>query len=331
MYPVASRGDFFGGFGWWISFLIYTLSLIAVPMFIMISGYLLIDRTDSIKKNFERTIKRLVIPLTFWFTFYLIWKTTFRSVLFSASEIMNFIVSGNMFIYYFLVILIGLYLLLPIIQLIAKYGSKKLHLSILYGSFILTWFIGLTHYFSNLTGSITSLTTWWLPFFSYFWWGFIVKKEMLKKQSKFFQLFFSWILVIFFFGYAGFLLKAGNTTLAFKNGIFYWHDYLNPAIGLSSVGLFTWIISNKTLKKVTLKPIFNKTIITLASLSYGAYLIHMFVMDYIDIKHGFAIEFIGNNLISFIIIRPLITILASFSISFFISKIPYLRKIIGID
>ena len=60
----------------------------------------------------------------------------------------------------------------------------------LYGSFILTWFIGLTHYFSNLTGSITSLTTWWLPFFSYFWWGFIVKKEMLKKQSKFFPLIF---------------------------------------------------------------------------------------------------------------------------------------------
>lgn len=331
MYPVSSRGDFFGGTSWWIAFLIYTLSLFAVPVFIMISGYLLIDRTDSLKQNFQRTVSKLVVPLLFWFGFYLIWKNRFRSVAFSITEIVNFIFSGNMYIFYFLVILIGLYLLLPIFQLIAKYGSKKLHFSILYGSFIVTWIMGFTHYFANFGGSVTSLATWWLPFFAYFWWGFMVKKNYFNSPKKFLYLFIVWAIFILAIGLLGFLLNAANITFAFKNGIFYWHDYLNPAVSLMAVGLFTWAINNSRLQKITFTPIVNQLTANLATLSYGAYLVHMFVIDYLDIKHRYAIEFVGNNLISFVTIRPILTIILSFTTVWLISKIPYLKRLIGMS
>ena len=327
MYPVASRGDFFGGTSWWLAFFIYTLSLVAVPIFIMISGYLLIDRVDSLEQNFKRTIYKLIIPLLFWFGFYLIWKNQFRSVTFSMIEIVNFIFSGNMYIFYFLVILIGLYLLLPIMQLIAKHGSQKLHFAILYGSFIVTWIMGFTHYFANFGGSVTSLATWWLPFFAYFWWGFMVKKNYFQSKKKFLSLFIFWGFLILAIGLLGFLLNASNITLAFKNGIFYWHDYLSPTVGLMAVGLFTWAMS---FKKISFPPMVNKIILNLSSLSYGTYLVHMFVIDYLDIKYRYAIEFVGNNLISFVTIRPILTIMISFTIIWLISKIPYFRKLIGI-
>lgn len=329
MYPVASRGDFFGGISWWLAFLTYTFSLVAVPIFIMISGYLLVDRTDSLEKNFQRTISKLVVPLVFWFSFYLIWKNRFRSVTFSMTEIINFIFSGNMYIFYFLVILIGLYLLLPIFQLIAKHGSRKLHFNILYGSFIVTWIMGFTHYFANFGDSVTSLATWWLPFFSYFWWGFMVKKNYFKSSKKFLRLFITWIIFTLAAGFLGFLLNAAGITLAFQNGIFYWHDYLNPAIGLAAVGVFTWAMTSHKFKQITLGPVISRIVAKLASLSYGAYLTHMFVIDYLDIRHRYAIEFVGNNLISFATIRPILTIVMSFTIVWLISKIPHLRKLIG--
>lgn len=330
MYPVASRGDFFGGISWWLAFLIYTFSLLAVPIFIMISGYLLIDHTDSLDQNFKRTVSKLITPLLFWFGFYLIWKNRFRSVTFSITEIINFIFSGNMYIFYFLVILIGLYLLLPIFQLIAKYGSKKLHFKILYGSFTVTWIMGFTHYFANSGNSVTSLATWWLPFFAYFWWGFMVKKNYFKSTKKFLSLFIVWIIFTFNIGWLGFLLNAANITLAFQNGIFYWHDYLNPAVSLMAVGLFTWTITNKKFKQITFQPKIKLIISLLATLSYGSYLVHMFVIDYLDIKYRYAIEFVDNNLIDFVTIRPILSIVISFMVVYLISKIPYLRKIIGI-
>lgn len=331
MYPISSRGDFFGGTSWWMAFLIYTFSLVAVPIFIMISGYLLIDRTDSLEQSFQRTLSKLVVPLLFWFSFYLIWKNQFRSVAFSITEIINFIFSGNMYVFYFLVILIGLYLLLPIFQLIARHGSKKLHLNILYGSFVVTWIMGFTHYFANFSGNVTSLTTWWLPFFAYFWWGFMIKKNYFKSSKKFFYLFVTWIIFTLAIGLLGFLLNAANITLAFKNGIFYWHDYLNPGVGLAAAGLFAWAITSKKLKSVTFQPKISLIISALAVLSYGTYLIHMFVIDYLDIRYRFAIEFVGNNLISFVTIRPILTIVISFAIVYLLSKIPRLRKIIGIS
>jgi len=330
MYPVSSRSDFFGGTSWWLAFMIYTLSLVAVPSFIMISGYLLIDRIDSIEKNFHRTISKLVVPLIFWFGFYLGWKNKFRSVSFSITEIVNFILSGNMFIFYFLVILSGLYLLLPILQLVARHGSKKLHYIILFGSFMVTWIMGFTHYFANLSGSVTSLATWWLPFFSYFWWGFMVKKKYFQSDIKFLLLFISWVIFTIVIGLLGYNLNAANITLAFKNGIFYWHDYLSPTVSIMAVGFFTWLITNQKIKKNTFKPRISGFINNLANLSYGVFLIHMFVIDYLDIKYGFAIEFIGDNLISFVTIRPVLTILISFIIIWLISKTPYLRRLVGI-
>lgn len=332
MCSVAGRGDFFGGMSWWPAFLIYTFSLLAVPIFIMISGYLLIDRTDSLEQNSRRTFLKLVVPLIFWFVFYLVWKNQFRAVNFSFMEIVNFIFSGNMYVFYFLVILIGLYLLLPIFQLIAKHGSKKLHFRILYGSFIVTWVMGFTYYFANLGGSVTTLATWWLPFLSYFWWGFMLKKKYLNTTNKkFFYLFISWLILTMAIGLLGFLLNAHNITLAFKNGIYYWHDYLSPTISLTSISLFAWIINNKSLAKIKLKPRISNFISSAAILSYGVYLIHMFVIDYLDIKHRFAIEFVQNNLISFITIRPILSIVLSFIIAWLISKIPYARKLIGME
>ncbi len=330
-YPVFSRPDFYNGASWWIALFIYSLSLVAVPIFIMVSGYLLIDREDTIQKSIKRAIEKLLIPLLFWFGFYLIWKINYRSQTFSLLDIWQYLISGNLFVYYFLVILIGLYALLPIFQLLAKHGSHRLHLYITYGSFIVTWVLGIVNYFA-LTPYGTSSVTWWLPFVAYFWWGFMCKKVNFKTESKkFLWLFGITYLLILLLGRLGILLHTIDFLVAYQDGIYYWHSYLSPMVSLMAVGLFTWFINNQSLGRFFDHKLVHWIIQTLAPVTYGVYLVHAFVIDVVDIRFNYAIEFVDSSLLPYVLIRPVLVIGFSLAIALVISKIKYLRKVIGLS
>ena len=57
---------------WWIGNVADSMSRWCVPIFVMITGYLLLSRPgDSLKKFYARRFSRIIIPLVFWTMFYL--------------------------------------------------------------------------------------------------------------------------------------------------------------------------------------------------------------------------------------------------------------------
>src|SRR5258708_8317398 len=68
--PVYSRFDFLGGITWWVTDFWNAFSRMSIPLFIMLSGYLLLGRQESVKKGIWRTIHIVSIPLLFCFFFY---------------------------------------------------------------------------------------------------------------------------------------------------------------------------------------------------------------------------------------------------------------------
>lgn len=331
LYPVSSRPDFYNGLSWYIALITYTISLVAVPIFIMISGHLLIDRKDSIDEIKTRIIKKIVTPLFFWFIFYIFWKINYRVVNFSFWQITDMIVSGNMFFYYFLVILLGLYATLPFFQLIAEHGSARLHKILTIGSFALTWFVGLASYL-NINSNSSNFFTLFIPYVCYFWWGFMSKRYQMKDLSKKFVLIYLLpLLLTLLLGKMGIYLKTIGIVFAERDGIFYWHSYLNPMVSFMSIGLFGWAITSEKIQSLLKQKLIYKSIIYLSPLAYGVYLIHAFVIDVVDIKFNYAIEFVGTSLLPYVLVRPFLVIFFSFVVTFILSKIPYVKKLIGID
>ena len=53
--PIYAQPDFFGGKFWWITFLLNCLFRASVPLFMMLSGYLVLGKVTSLKENLERT------------------------------------------------------------------------------------------------------------------------------------------------------------------------------------------------------------------------------------------------------------------------------------
>src|SRR5438309_1203479 len=70
---IYARPDYFGGLSWWIALLLGAFSRIAIPLFVMLSGYLLLQKDETLEKSLIRATKRILIPLVFWTLFYLWW------------------------------------------------------------------------------------------------------------------------------------------------------------------------------------------------------------------------------------------------------------------
>jgi len=66
---VYTRLDFFGGFTWWIAIILDSLSRISIPLFIMLSGYLMLGKNETLEKTFKRINLKILIPLIFWILF----------------------------------------------------------------------------------------------------------------------------------------------------------------------------------------------------------------------------------------------------------------------
>jgi len=69
----------FGGLSWFIADFINSTSRIAVPLFVMISGYLAFQSYEKygIGKFLRRRVSRLFIPFIFWTAFYFLWPHFF--------------------------------------------------------------------------------------------------------------------------------------------------------------------------------------------------------------------------------------------------------------
>ena len=112
--------------GWFVSLTYFFFSKIAVPLFVMISGYLLLDREDTYVKNFQRII-RIVAALFIGTLFYYLYFIYLGKV--EKFQIANFLetvikapVSSA---YWYLYMYLGLLVMLPFLQKMVKQMTKK--------------------------------------------------------------------------------------------------------------------------------------------------------------------------------------------------------------
>src|SRR5690242_18537661 len=68
---VYTRPDFFGGTMWWITIILDSLTRISIPLFLLISGYLILRKDESFQENLKRIFFRIGIPFILWLLFYL--------------------------------------------------------------------------------------------------------------------------------------------------------------------------------------------------------------------------------------------------------------------
>lgn len=292
-----------------------------VPLFFMISGYLLLGQNESISDFLRRRFTKVGIPALVWTAAYLIWQEeAYRDgsmgILNIGLSIAKAIFGGHIeFHLWFVYVLIGLYLVMPILRALVSASPKILNY------FLILWLVanplvGLASIISGETIDSSMRLLLVEGYVGYMTLGYVLKQVHLSKKGK-------WAAIFTFF-VMGYLVYAGTNLLSARSGYFndYLYDYLGVPVIVMATSFFLWFKSmdGALSKKLT------SFIAPLSKASFGIYLVHIFV--YIGLRRGWfgfqLYSWMGPS-VYMIPLTALMIFLISFAIVFVIQRTPVLK------
>lgn len=297
---------------------------VSVPVFFMLSGYLLLNKQESIMDFYKKRAKKVLIPFIAWSLIYLFWDgyvinngDSLLSIVGSVSlEILSSPAFGHL---WFIYALLGVYLFVPVLRLFVS-AAKKTDLWYIAGIWFFTGpiisaldaFFGITisHQFGFITG-----------YFGYFLLGYLLSRyDYPKGQAISFLLFYLILSVATAVGIWYFSSQE-------KRIFLYLYNYLAPNIVLMSAAFFIFFLYWG--KKMQVEPNSRTAsfLKLLGETSFGVFLIHGIIQ--VTLKEGyfgFELSYKTGNPLVFIPLAVFTTYLISLFIVILLRKVPVARS-----
>ena len=289
-----------------------------VPVFVMISGMFFLDphKEYSLKKLYFNKIFRIATAYLVWAIFYgLVQQYHAHHAIHMKSLIKNIIFGGHYHLW-FLFMLAGLYVATPVLRHVVKNEKVLIY-------FILLGFI--TVFCSNILSMMPVVGYPWksiidrldLKLFAgystYFLLGYWLTNHKPEKKQR------TIIYVLGIFSVIATVVINSWLNIRFNKTRDYMFSNLYLNVFLTAVAVFVFFQNFFSERKFSEKQ--KKIIIELSRLSFGIYLVHAFVLEYMIgmpryfIHPAFAVPIISC-----------VTFLISLAIVFCIDKIPFVRK-----
>lgn len=292
------------------STIIMTISVItriAVALFVLISGRYVIKSLDnmSIKEFYKRRVPRLVIPLLAWSIFYfiicLIGIKGTTIITFAKDFATGFAFNMMVIHLWYLYMLLGLYLITPILYNILKNSSLKKGMII---AVSLCIFGSIVEIIKVVSGTNIWIF-WWLEFMGLFSMGYMLKEYKAKKKFNF--LIGAVVIEIIATILSILLITRGNKIgMMFHGGV-----VLNTQL----TAIFVYIFMNSCEVKDNLLSKWSKY-------SFGIYLIHPVFIVTILMSWSTGIIVID------IVIKTVLAYIISLGVIMGLSKIKILKSIL---
>jgi surface polysaccharide O-acyltransferase-like enzyme len=311
---------------WWINNVFDSLTRPGVPLFLMVSGALLLDGSKyaGIGDFFRRRFNKLFIPLFGWSLFYLyisggMASITLKTCYMPFLTILSRPTYGHLaFLYY----LIGLYLIVPILQ---KFVSSAKHSDYIY--YLSAWFV-----FNSLApelGFFTNYSFGFVPVFLVNYSGYFVAGYYFAHyfpSGNDWKWSCNWILAVSWLGCLCFTIFS-TSVLARNSGALneHYYEYSSFNVVISSFCIF--ILCKQIFANCELPAYIRKVIMCVSSAAFGIYLVHPAFLMYLHVP-----AIVMNLSGALIIMVPLLTIailLASMACIWISGLVPFLRPFWG--
>lgn len=334
IYSFTVRTDFFLTKSWFIFEPLSAISRSSLALFFIISGYLVIHKNRTVRNNLKVTFQRIVIPLFFFSIFaslfYLLKTGKALSNAFNPAYIFGDVMKFPDNWLWFLGVMLFLYLLNPLWQEIFDDESKRSIAQYITVFFFIFTITAVLLKFSTHTLLFFNSYTTWIGYVCCYLYGALAKNKWGLQQSKLLSLtLFMLGLILEITGdYFSILNQKNGTPLAFAG---YFSDNIAIPPLLMAIGMFNFFINVKSVEayKNKVTSTLYKVITLFAGLSYGIYLTHQFIVLTLYDILGLSVDSARVNVYFFFIAIYTITLLGAAAITFFISRIPILRIIIG--
>ena len=302
---------------WWFANLYNGGYRYVVPIFVMLSGALLLPREEAIGPFLKKSFMRIVLPFLFYNMLFSIfnWQVRLRGKSFGLAEGLNWVgqqyFNGASYHFWYIYMIIGIYLFIPIIGRWIR-SAPESHIQYFLGIWGLTILFNNPHFpYLKLPIALTDFT----GYVGYLVLGYYLSTKEFSSRIK------GKAFAVFVLGTLWTML--GSYYFTAENGKFYGLLYANfsPSVVLATIGLFLFF-RYQNLDIRILSPFRD----WVSSHSYGIYLVHIIVLFYLA-KAGVYGEMLHPSIA--VPLTALACLLISGGIVWILRKIPLIKYVAG--
>ena len=285
---IASAGAMQMDDNWMSSNIYNSLVRACVPLFLMLSGALLLTRTEDAATFYRKRFVRILPPLLFWSVFYALWRTSLGAGYSSVWQALSAMLQGPVYFHlWYLYAIIGIYLFMPFMAKVYQHcGQQEKRL------FIGLWLIfgcllPNAAYFNPALASLEQ--TYQLFSFAGFA-GYVFLGAYVFEQIRQHGPGSAWVNLAGFV-VSGALTAAATHVISMQHGepsqIFY--SYVSPLVVLAALCAFRLLLAlGGQLTR------YSQLLAGLSGCTLGLYCLHVFIMNRASIVYGPLIE--GHSL-----------------------------------
>lgn len=302
---------------WWVGNVYDSSVRWCVPVFVMISGALLLDpnKQEDVATFYTKRLSRILVPIIFWSAFFLAWN--FLKFAMKGGEplivdLLKSLLSGMPHYHmWFLYMIISLYLFTPFFRKIVTHSSKDDLLVFIAIAFVMAM---LNYAYSKfISGESKLFINWFLLYVPFFFLGHLIRQDNRNPRKSILWSTFIVSIIVTFYGCYFF---AENSSLEYG---LYFYGYLSVSVIPMSISLM-YIL--KALDKPIINTYFTKK---LSILTLGIYLVHPVILETIDyIQYGTRSL---HPIVSVPVVSCIVFVISA-GIAYVIYRTPFIRRII---
>ncbi len=305
----------------------------SIPIFVMLSGALLINRRDSLFDFFKKRLSRIFIPFLFWVVLYIIYSAHVIDHGFSLSKAIDIFFGTSSTIgvaFWFIWMIVIVYFLIFIINKIIEFGCTKMadfdKKFILVLTVLSVIFIALADF--NFINPMSSKITYFISFIAYIIIGYFIANNdyVGSKVSAEMMIAATLILSVGFYFYYIFGFVVPRSVLANRFVYMSYFNLLLLAMSVSIFLLFKYLSRMQFAERIE-KSNFGSLIVVISKYSFGIYLCHYLILY--QLKRSLVRFYAYQNPLIWIPVLVILTVVISLAILYILNRLPVLKRFSG--
>jgi surface polysaccharide O-acyltransferase-like enzyme len=321
--PIVNQMSPAGVTLWWTVNIYDSLARPAVPLFVMLSGALLLQPAklgEPLGVFFKKRLNRIGLPFLFWGAAYFAWRFFVYGEALSANSILQGVLNGPYVHFWFIYLLFGLYLITPVLRVLVAYIDLKT-----FKFFLVLWFLGtaivplLSLFGAYSLNSNVFLVTGWV---GYFLLGAYCLKVHVRPVVLYALLILgsAWTII-------GTYLVVGNIGEQFSQ---FFHDGYSFSMIGASAALFLLLAAVPSNVLEERFPHGSRVLHLISQNTIPIYLFHVMVLEALQKGFfGFQISLATMNPVLEVPLLTVVTLFICLGVIYPLKKMPLVRRLIG--
>jgi surface polysaccharide O-acyltransferase-like enzyme len=321
---VTNNADKRGNPEWWTAVTLDLAFVWTVPVFVMISGALLLNpraHRNGPADFYRRRTLRILPALLFWHLFYLlVVRVVLQENPPSLAYLYEMVLEGKIYTHlYFLWIILGLYVVAPVLSAFLGDDARRIRIFtvvVCVGTVVIFTIPTVGGYLGLPSPISLTIFTLWMPYVSYFVAGYALARVSLSRRATV---------------ALSFAIAALTALTVWEYGIrpeFGFLQAVNPVsyygASILVLSLAVFVVTTSVLDRVRFSERAARWAARLSDASFGVFLVHLAVLAVLQRFVPTLTD--GGSLLELFLVYAVVVV-GSYAISLFASRIPGVRRV----